>query len=53
MARPLVRVYKFMGGLGVNFCVAKIEGKWWNGIHDRLKICWPQGRKGPTPFLPI
>ena len=28
------------------------KGKWWNGIHDGLKIHWPQGRKGSTPFLP-
>ena len=22
---------------------------WWNGIHDRLKICWPIGRAGSSP----
>src|SRR3989338_7867413 len=27
-------------------------GKWWNGIHAGLKILWPKGCKGSTPFLP-
>ena len=45
-------VYKTYCCLGVNFYEAKIEGKWWNGLRDRLKICWPQGHEGSTPSLP-
>ena len=24
--------------------------EWWNGIHNRLKICRPQGIEGSSPF---
>lgn len=28
------------------------RGKWWNGIHDGLKIHWELSREGSTPSLP-
>ena len=27
-------------------------GEWWNGIHDRLKICWASAHEGSTPSSP-
>lgn len=27
-------------------------GEWWNGIHDRLKICWASVHEGSTPSSP-
>ena len=29
-----------------------ILGEWWNGIHDRLKICWASAHEGSTPSSP-
>ena len=29
-----------------------LMGEWWNGIHDRLKICWASAHEGSTPSSP-
>ena len=30
-----------------------VLGKWWNGIHEGLKILWSKDYEGSTPSLPI
>ena len=35
-----------------NLGVALKKGVWWNGRHNRLKICWLIGREGSSPSTP-
>ncbi len=37
---------------GSRLVCAHFLGEWWNGIHDRLKICWASAHEGSTPSSP-